>query len=104
MRLRGVIVCGMAASLASSAVAQPDSWKDLMLKGNALDGAGDYAGAASAFRDAVHVAEGCGDPRLPIAINALANVDDELGRYSDAEQLFRRALAITAKGGVWNPT
>jgi tetratricopeptide (TPR) repeat protein len=93
----------MAAWLVSVALAQTDSWKDLMTKASVMDDAGDYAGALSGFRDAVHAAEASGDPRLPIAINSLANTNDELGRYSEAEQLFRRALSITAKGGVWNP-
>ena len=108
MRRRGVIVCAMAAwlaslALASLAIAQADSWNDLMAKANALDVAGDYAGAAAVFRDAIHFAEASGDPRLPIAINSLATDDDELGRYSEAEQLYRRAQAIAARDGIWNP-
>ncbi|HEV3201339.1 MAG TPA: tetratricopeptide repeat protein [Bryobacteraceae bacterium] len=75
-----------------------------MIKANTLDIAGEYAGAAAVFRDAVHVAEASGDPRLPVAINSLANADDELGRYSEAEQLYRRAMTAAAKDGVWNST
>jgi tetratricopeptide (TPR) repeat protein len=103
MRPRGAIVCGLTVLVAGFAFAQTDRWKDLMVRGNALDAAGEYAGAAVAFRDATQAADGS-DAREAIAINALANTDENLGRYSEAELLYRRAMAITGKGGVWNPT
>jgi tetratricopeptide (TPR) repeat protein len=107
MKPRGVFVCAMAFCLAGFAFAQvepADAWRQSMLKANQLDISGDYAGAASIFHEALNLAERSDDQRLATSLNALANTYDQLGRYSDSEPLFRRALTVSGKNGIWDAT
>jgi tetratricopeptide (TPR) repeat protein len=106
MKPRRVFVCAIAIGLAGlgfSQVNPADQWRELMQKGSRLDAAGDYTGAVSTFREAVALAETSHDPRLVIALNSLANADDRLGRFSESEPLFKRALALAGRNGTSDP-
>ena len=54
---------------------------------------GHYQQAESAFAGGLHIAEsfGSNDPRLATSLNNLAEVLRALGKYQDAEPLYRHA-------------
>jgi tetratricopeptide (TPR) repeat protein len=99
MRLRLGFVCGLTMLIVPPACAQADSLSELIKRGNALDWAGNYSDASRVFRDAVKQAEEKQDARLPIALNALANVEEELANFADASRLYQRALTLASKQG-----
>ncbi|HLK66549.1 MAG TPA: tetratricopeptide repeat protein [Bryobacteraceae bacterium] len=105
MRTQWIFVCAIASCLASSAFGQtdpPDPWLDLMNKATALDKAGDYPRAILIYRQAAAMVEGPGSRRLAISLNALANAEDQLGRNADSEALFKRAVAIAGRNGIYD--
>jgi tetratricopeptide (TPR) repeat protein len=72
-----------------------------MLQGAAHEKSGHYAAAASSYHEAVRLYEQstAADVHLALALNSLARADDELGRFSEAEHLYRRALTTLEKTG-----
>ena len=100
MRARIAIGAAMLCLALSNGWAQEDNeCQRLMVEGNAQDKAGNYAAAAVSFLGAVRAAEQARlDTCLVLSLNSLARVDDDLGRFSEAERLYRRALAILKNG------
>ena len=86
-------------SVASYAVTQDTPWDKYMKAGIAAYQQGQYARAQKQFAAALERAEKFGeqDPRLGISLLGLGNVYTEQGNYSQAEPLYRRALAILEK-------
>src|SRR5437660_12411980 len=102
MRNVVAVVCalGMSTAVAAddakrSAVPSLENnrWDIAMTLGIHREREGKYAEAESFYREAVHVGEGLekGSTRLTAALSALAANYDNLGRFSDAERLYRRA-------------
>jgi tetratricopeptide (TPR) repeat protein len=81
---------------ATIAFAQSDNWQTLTDEGNEFRGSGHYMEAAAKYREALRLVEQPGTRSLKLAssLNALALVEDALGRSADAENGYRRALAI----------
>jgi tetratricopeptide (TPR) repeat protein len=81
--------------LTSAALAQT-TWEARFHQGDALEREGQYAAASREFSAALAEAERLGpdDWRLPLTLHNLGAVDRELGRYAEAEQCYRRAIAI----------
>lgn len=95
-RVAVVWVAGLAAAVA--AYAQEDPLKRLIEGAYALGQAGNHAQAADLYREAVRTAEASGDSRLPKALSGLADENDELGHYAEAERQYRRALSLVEAG------
>src|SRR3954464_6576722 len=78
----------------------PDTlWKKSMEEGMKSYQHGHYAEAEKAYAAALTEAEksAIGDLRLAETLSVLANVYLDLGRYGQAEPLYRRSLAIREK-------
>src|SRR5262249_12868513 len=73
--------------------------KAAMDRANAAERAGDYATAATAYHDAVRMAEhyAANDRRRIYSWNALAMMYDALGRLPDGAAAYRRALAAAER-------
>lgn len=99
MTTRLLTACALTLLLSRFACAQTDPWNSLMVQGNVLDRTGEYAKAAILYREAERLAESSHDPRLAFAINAVANTDQELGNFAQAEREYRHALAVAASTG-----
>jgi tetratricopeptide (TPR) repeat protein len=95
MRGKMGFVGALALAAAATALGQGDQWDALIKRGTAAEIAGDYAAAAAAYRDASRVAEAFKpeDARRVYAFNAQGMMYDAMGRFSDAEMSYRRALA-----------
>jgi tetratricopeptide (TPR) repeat protein len=78
---------------------QSQDWANRMEKGNALSQAGNYPEAVVAFREAVQILERSESQLVSLAsaLNSLATAYDDLGRTLEAEQYYRRALAVIEK-------
>ncbi len=76
-----------------------EEWQSHMDAGVEAYVDGDHAEAGKQFGAAVNEAEafGADDPRLAESLNGLAVVYREQGRYTEAEPLLKRALAIREK-------
>jgi tetratricopeptide (TPR) repeat protein len=85
----------LAALLTAMPAFAQSAWLSLMDRGNELRRTGNYTEAADAYREAVRIAEQPGSPPLQLAsaLNSLGVAYDDLGRLSDAENQYRRALA-----------
>ena len=78
---------------------QADDWRARMDEGGVAERAGDYAKAASLYREATQIAEGfeARDKRRALAWNSLATMHETMGRFADAESGYRRALREAAE-------
>jgi tetratricopeptide (TPR) repeat protein len=102
---RRLEVCALAASLAAGVLfAQTGDWQRLMEQGQALARAASYGAAAAAYREALRIAEpfGSNDRRFLAALNSLALAYEEMGRFSEAQRHFQKALSILDEAGQIN--
>ena len=103
MHMRRTILCIAATFLWAThdpnIASGQSSWQSDMDAGVEAYVEGDYAEAGKQFEAAANLAEafGQGDPRLATSLNGLAEVYRAQGRYTEAEPLHRRALAIREK-------
>jgi len=81
----------------SLALAQESLWEKYIVAGNSLRAQAKYNEAEKSYLDAVHEAEKWGDPRLGKALNFLASVYFDQGRYAEAEPLLQRSIVILEK-------
>jgi tetratricopeptide (TPR) repeat protein len=90
-----LVALGLALAGAGFGWQGLDQWRASMSDASMAETAGDYARAAALYRDAVRIAEAFepGDPRRTVSLNALAMIHDMLGQFTDAEVMYRRALA-----------
>jgi tetratricopeptide (TPR) repeat protein len=81
------------------AFAGEKEWQGYIDKGKQAYQGGDYKAAVLSFAAALKEAEafGPGDPRLATSLNGLAEVYRAQGHYTEAEPLYKRALAIWEK-------
>ena len=81
------------------AVAQEVDWERHMRAGDTAYQQGNYTEAVKQTKAALSLAEAFGpdDPRLATTLNNLALLYDAQGRYTEAEPLYKRALAIREK-------
>jgi len=101
-RVAVVWVAGLAAAMA--VYAQEDPLQRLILQADRLGRDGYHAQAADLYREAVRTAEASGDSLLPRALSGLADANDELGRYAEAERQYQRALSLAeARQGRQSP-
>ena len=72
------------------------TWEEANRRGTDLQLQGRYTEAANAFQEALRIAEyfDSDDPRLSAALNNLASVYQDLGRYAEAEKLYRRTIVL----------
>ena len=90
-----VATSALALLTAFTALPQAQEWRQSMDQGNAAEAAGEYLKAVELFREAARIA-GQFDPkdvRRVVAWDALATMSDALGRLTDSEDYYRRALA-----------
>jgi tetratricopeptide (TPR) repeat protein len=90
----GGVVCALALSVAAAAPGAEIDWRGRMTEGLALHERGEYAKADAWFRQTLKMADAAGageEVRMPVLV-AVANQTFELGRYGEAERLFRRVL------------
>jgi len=69
---------------------------ELLGKGREMERAGNSAGAARIFEDAVQLS-----PRDSVVLNALALAQYRLGRFADAIKNLKRAIAINSNDGAY---
>ncbi len=86
-------------SFCSLASASEGDWKTYLDAGMAAQQRGDYRGAANNFEAAMQESEKYGrDEKFPaLTASALGNAYRQLGRYAEAEPLYRRWLEFTLK-------
>ena len=72
------------------------TWEEANRRGTDLQFRGRYTDAATAFQEALRLAEhfDSDDPRVSGALNNLASVYQDLGRYLEAEKLYRRTIML----------
>lgn len=77
------------------AFAEEADWSALIKQGYASLRSGKYQAALEAYRAAARIAEQPGHSldRRAISFNAIGMVYEEMGRYADAEKVYRRSLA-----------
>lgn len=86
------------AILAAHGFAQSSSLQERIAHGLKLEGQGDFAQAEHLFRDAAREAEHSHQPvLLAAALDGIASVDRDQGRYLEAESLLLRALALVER-------
>ncbi len=93
-----VLTCALMVLTAAIGFTQTDEWQLRMEEGSAAEDAGDYAKALASYRSATQVAEHFdpGDRRRAVAWNFVSVMYDALGRFSEAEAGYRRALKAAA--------
>src|SRR5438105_12038958 len=107
--MKSIIAIGAVACMAACngwAGENQDEWNRLMTQGSAQEKVGHYAAAAASYHAAIGIVEHSPAPdvRLALALNSWARAEDELGRCSDAEGLYRRALdVLKVTGDVETP-
>ncbi|MBV8818459.1 MAG: tetratricopeptide repeat protein, partial [Acidobacteriaceae bacterium] len=76
-------------------LAGEQGWDDLMKQGFVFFRSGEFQNAIEKFRAAEQLTEvpGASLDRRAYSLNGIAMVYDELGRFTDAEKNYRRALA-----------
>src|SRR5882724_8152298 len=79
-------------------IVDDDAWGRLMLQGTTEEKVGHYAAAAAYYYQAVHLSETT-QLGLALALNSLARTEDELGKFAEAESLYRRSLTILERAG-----
>ncbi len=89
-------VCLALASPAADAWAQGGTWEDYMEAATAALQHRDFAEAGTQLEAALELAEAFAgaDPRLARTLNNLAYIYRRVGRYHDAEPLYRRSVAL----------
>src|SRR5258705_12616673 len=99
--MRSIIITGALLCAALWGSGNDEQWARLVLDGSAHEKLGQYAADAALYLEAVRLYDDSrGDEtHLALALNSLARTNDELGRYSEAERLYRRALAVLEKVG-----
>jgi len=101
LRIAGVLLA-VVASLGIEPLA-PDphgpAWSDAMSRGEKAWAAGDREGAATAWGEAVEIARASGPPglRLGRSLDDFALALHRLGRYEEAEAVYREAIALWRK-------
>jgi tetratricopeptide (TPR) repeat protein len=97
MRIAFAFVMALTGALARTP--QVDDWLVVINQAAAAESAGDYPRAVECYRDAVRIGETfhAGDPRRAFALNGLGMAYDYLGRYTDSETAYRRALDAVAQ-------
>ena len=90
--MRLVLTCAFTAVAAVAAVSE---WARSIDRAVAADRRGNYREAVEAYESALRLTAAfhSSDRRVPMTMNRLAMTYDELGRYSDAIALYRRATA-----------
>lgn len=103
MRFRGVLRYAVLLAL-SEALARPDDavheWSEDLAEGDRASAAADFTGAARSFEKALKAAKAKGpDGQMGVAMasNSLATAYVTLGRYTEAESLYRTTIAIWRK-------
>jgi tetratricopeptide (TPR) repeat protein len=97
--------CVLAVCLMQNIARADDSeWQRLLAAAADAEAAGDYRASLAAYQEVLHQLEqqGIGDQRLLRAVNLLACAYELVGRYSDAETYYRRALKIAESTGGQN--
>ena len=89
-----VLLCLTIWSAPAFADSDSDSWQRLMSAGETAYQQGQYPEAEKDFAAAVGFAEkfGSDDTRLARSLDELAFIYGSLGRYDDAEPLYKHAL------------
>jgi tetratricopeptide (TPR) repeat protein len=98
--MRQRILAAVVAVLSSGVgLPQTDDWWPRMEEGASAETAGDYARAVSSYRAATEIAERFDrrDRRRAFAWNAMATMYDALGRITEAQAGYRRALKEAAE-------
>jgi tetratricopeptide (TPR) repeat protein len=99
--LRPFLISAAVATLfaGSLARAQDDVWKTLVMQALYSASAKDYAKSEQVFQQALKEAErfGSEDPRVGTTLNSLGLVYRAEKKYADAENSYRKALAILQK-------
>ncbi len=101
-----ILTCALMVLTAVTGFTQTDEWLMRMQEGSAAEDAGDYAKALASYKSATEVAERFdqGDRRRAVAWNFVSVMYDALGRFSDAEAGYRKALkAAAASTGKSSP-
>jgi tetratricopeptide (TPR) repeat protein len=100
-----ILACALVVLTAIVAHSQTDEWLARMNEGATAENAGDYTKALDFYRQAAGIAEQFDqhDPRKAVSWNFVSVMYDALGRFTDAEAGYRRALkfaaAATGKSG-----
>ena len=83
----------------SQAIDAQKGWSDWLSEGQAFRAAGDYSGAALAFRGALTIAErsNVNDAQLIALDDDLAETYAEAGQFAESEAAYRRALGLVEK-------
>jgi len=99
--MRSIIITGALLCAALWGSGNEEPWARLILEGSAHEKLGHYAAAATFYLEAVRLCDhSVGDEkRLALALNSVARTNDELGRYSEAERMYRRALTVLENAG-----
>ena len=90
----------------NSCLASTEGYEQASLAGQRAYERGDYAAAARELEAALRAAREAfaeTDPRYLAAVTDLGRVYVAQGRYRDAEELHRRAVAVCAKYLPWHP-
>lgn len=98
----GVAVVGLCLSTFAARSEQPDLWKTYWEA--AMNTASDVE-REKLLLGALKEAERMGPrhPRVAFTLNHLCGVYQSRGRIAEAETCYRRALAMSEKGGAWSP-
>jgi tetratricopeptide (TPR) repeat protein len=96
-----VLASAVAILTAVVGLPQTDEWQLRLDEGATAEIRGDYPKAASAYRAATEIADRFDrrDPRRAVSWNALATMEDALGRFAEAEGDYQRALKAAAESG-----
>ena len=90
--MRYVLLCAVASI---GALAQTSDWSRLMSQADTSERNGNYAQAARTYESALRLSKSFqpDDPRTPLTLDKLGMMYNELGRFSDAITMDRRAIA-----------
>jgi tetratricopeptide (TPR) repeat protein len=95
MKLRAIVIWTLATVVTASAA----SWDDVAKNVTTLEATGDKEGAARLLRQFVRDRDS--DDHLAIAANHLGSLEQDLGRYREAEGMYRRAVRLCeSRGGL----
>jgi tetratricopeptide (TPR) repeat protein len=106
MKNRFFLVAFAAAALACAANQdgfpreKAAAWQTAFEKGSAAHAAGQYDAAELSLREALEIAQAEQPPgvRTGLALNGLAAISIDRGRFSEAEPTLRRAIALLEAG------
>jgi tetratricopeptide (TPR) repeat protein len=99
LALHMIAVCCLSSFENLMAGDRSTEWDEANRRASELQRAGKFAEARTIFESALRSAESfdSGDDRLYTSLNNLASVYQDLGRYSDAQKLYRHAIALIEK-------